>query len=88
MENNMEQKDVSYLAFESSQARMERINKRLWIVIIILIVGLVGSNAWWIHYESQFQDVVTVTQDTPNGNNSYVGRDGSIVNGTTDNNQD
>ena len=82
-----EEKNVSYLMYESAQARSERLNRRLWILCIVLIVALVGTNAGWIVYESQYQDVVTVTQDTPSGNNSYVGRDGSIINGTTDNNQ-
>lgn len=57
MENNM-----SYLEFESSQARMERVNKRLWILCIILIVSLLGTNGAWIYYENQFEDVV-VTQE-------------------------
>lgn len=82
-----EEKNVSYLMYESAQARSERLNRRLWILCIVLIVALVGTNAGWIVYESQYQDVVTVTQDTPSGNNSYVGRDGSIINGTADNNQ-
>ena len=86
MENNMEQKDVSYLAFESSQARMERINKRLWIVIIILIIGLVGSNAWWVHYENQFEDTVTVTQDVQTKDSpAYVNGTGEMtVNGESE----
>ena len=49
---------ISYLAFESSQARMERLNKRLWIVILVLIIALVGTNAGWIYYENSFEDVV------------------------------
>lgn len=57
MENNM-----SYLEFESSQARMERVNKRLWILCIMLIVSLLGTNGAWIYYENQFEDVV-VTQE-------------------------
>ena len=85
MENQMN-KQVSYLEFESSQARMERINRRSWILCIILIVALLGTNGAWLYYESQFMDTVTVTQDTPNGNNNYVGHNGNITNGTTDNN--
>lgn len=54
--------DVSYIYFESTTARMERSNRRLWIVIIILIVALIGTNAGWIYYESQFQTVETSTQ--------------------------
>lgn len=41
---------------------MERVNKRLWILCIILIVSLLGTNGAWIYYENQFEDVV-VTQE-------------------------
>lgn len=58
----MDEKFVSYLAFESVTARQERTIKRLWILIIILIVSLLGTNGAWLYYESQWEDV-TVTQD-------------------------
>lgn len=72
-----DEKNVSYLMYESAQARSERINKRLWILSIILIVALVGTNAGWIIYESQYEDVVTTTQtveqQTDDGGSNYVG---------------
>ena len=37
--------------------RLERINTRLWVVILILIFALIASNLAWIIYEKQF-DVV------------------------------
>lgn len=77
MENN-EIQNVTYLAFESAQSRLERINTKLWVVILVLIVALIGSNAGWIYYENQFEDVVTntqtVTQETDEGGtNSFTG---------------
>ena len=45
---------VPYIVHESAMARQERNNKRLWIVVIILIAALILSNAAWIYYESQF----------------------------------
>lgn len=60
MEEQMRQ--VSYLEFESSQARMERVNRRMWILCLVLIVSLLGTNGAWIYYESQFEDTV-VTQE-------------------------
>lgn len=41
---------------------MERTIERLWILAIILVVLLVGSNAAWMYYENQFEDTV-ITQD-------------------------
>lgn len=64
----MDEKNVSYLAFESSQARMERVNKRLWIVVLVLIVSLLATNAGWIYYESQYEDVVVTQEATSDGN--------------------
>lgn len=52
----MEENHVPYIVHESSMARMERTNKRLWIVVIILIVSLILTNAGWIVYESRFVD--------------------------------
>lgn len=40
-------------------ARMERSNRRLWVIILVLVVLLAGSNAAWIYYESQFVDEIT-----------------------------
>lgn len=74
----MEEKN--YLAWhEGDMARMERANKRLWIVIIILIVALCGSNAAWIIYESQFEAIeetqIDAEQETEEGSNYVIGGD-------------
>lgn len=66
-----------YAWHEGDMARMERANKRLWVIIIILIVALCGSNAAWIIYESQFEVVeetqIKAEQETEQGNNYVVG---------------
>ena len=70
---------IDYVAHEAVMARMERINRRLWRVVLVLIVLLAASNAAWIWYENQFEDVITttetVTQDTGDGsgNNTFTG---------------
>lgn len=73
---------VPFVVFEGEMTRMERTIKKWFVFCIILFLGLVISNAGWIIYESQFVDEITVTQDTPGGNNNYIGRDGKITNGT------
>jgi preprotein translocase subunit SecY len=66
-------------AHELDMAREERHSKRLWIVIIILIVCLVGSNVAWIIYESQFQDVVITQEgDTDSGGSNYFNGTGEM----------
>lgn len=75
---------VPYIVHESAMARAERAAKRLWIVIILLIVLLVGSNCAWLWYESQFEEII-VTQKNADGYNNFIGNDGDIINGEADN---
>lgn len=51
-----------YMMWESSQARVERTNIRQFVIILVLILALIGTNAGWIYYENQFEEVV-VTQE-------------------------
>ena len=71
----MDEKMIPYFSHEGDMARMERANKRLWIIILVLIVALVGSNGAWIYYENSFEDVVTsieAEQETSDGGNNYI----------------
>lgn len=79
---NVRQYDIDLLS-----AMAERTIKRLWIVILVLIIALIGTNGAWLYYESQFEDVVTteIVQENADGYNNYIGNDGDIVNGETDN---
>ena len=81
---------VPYVVHESAMARAERQTKSLVWVIVLLIVLLVGTNAGWLWYENQFEGVketteTIITQDNADGYNNYIGNDGDIVNGETDN---
>ena len=78
-------KDVPYIAHESAVARLERIIKRLWVLALVLIVLLAASNAAWIWWESQFEEV-RIEQENESGYNNFIGNDGDIYNGETDNN--
>lgn len=81
---------IPYLAHEGDMARQERTIKRLWILCIILIILLVGTNAAWFYYENQFEDVVTttqtVTQDVDTGDGAAIINDGVHVNGESETN--
>ena len=79
-------KDVPYIAHESAVARLERVIKRLWVLVLVLIILLAASNAAWIWWESQYQTIeTTITQENADGYNNYIGNDGDIVNGNADN---
>lgn len=61
--------------YDLLSALAERTIKRLWIVILLLVILLFGTNAAWIYYESQFSIEETHTeieQDTYGGGNNYV----------------
>ena len=81
---------IPFAAHESAMGREERHIKALIWVIVLLIVLLVGTNAGWLIYNSQFEVVeettTTITQDNAEGYNNYIGNDGDAVNGKADNN--
>lgn len=60
-------KVVDYLVYEQSQVRSDRVNRRLWILCIILTIFLFGSNAGWIYYENQFDDTTEISQEVDTG---------------------
>lgn len=70
---------VPYIVHESDMSRLERQLKRLWIVILVLIFFLVGSNCAWLWYESQFETIEEtyqeVIQEADNGENHFIGGD-------------
>lgn len=70
---------VPYMVHESAMARMERTVRRLWILLIVVIVLFVGSNAAWILYENSFEDI-SITQENEDGYNNFIGNDGDITN--------
>ena len=85
MENN--QQTVPYIAFESAQARAERITKRLIIALVLAVVLIFASNAAWLwawmqyDYVSDSTTTETVTVDGEDGTANYASKGGSIVNG-------
>lgn len=80
---NVRQYDIDLLS-----AMAERTIKRLWIVILVLIIALIGTNGAWIWYNAQFEVVETTTeeyqieQDTEGGgNNNSIIDGGEVVDG-------
>ena len=56
-------KDVPYIVHEGAVARLERVIKRMWVLVLSLIILLVASNGAWILWESQYQTIETnITQ--------------------------
>ena len=76
-------KEISFFEHESEISRMERTNKRVWILCLIVFFAFVISNLIWLRYEMQFQDVTaTITQDLDAGEGGDAVISGDInVNG-------
>lgn len=83
----MDNTNIPYIAFESATSRQERTIRRVWILCIILIIALIGTNAGWIYYESQWQvvETTTVTQDldASDGGDAVI-NDGVHINGESE----
>ena len=62
-------KDVPYIVHEVAVARLERVIKRMWVLVILLIILFVASNGAWILWESQFEEVNTVETYEANADN-------------------
>lgn len=88
----MKPETIPYIVHEDQMARQERHIKRLWILCIIIFIALIGTNAGWLYFESQFEDqVITqeIMQDSgEGGSNSYSGRMIGVDNGEADNTAD
>ena len=70
---------IPYFCHEGDMNRLERVNKRQFVVILILIIALVGSNLAWIVYENQFEDtVITQTGETDGNGTILLNNDGEI----------
>ena len=59
----MEEKNIPYFVHEGMVVRMERMNQRLWITSIILILALIASNLAWFFYDQQFETYEETTQE-------------------------
>lgn len=65
--------EIPFFVHEADMARLERTNKRLFIVVFVLILSLIGTNCGWLYYESQFQvEQTTVEQEVDTGEGDAV----------------
>lgn len=88
MAENTENKTlmIPLVASESSMDRLERSNKRMFIIIVLLIIGLVISNSIWLYNWMQYDYVDSYEVDVGaegDGIANYIGDDGDINNGGT-----
>ena len=81
------QDGISYFTLEAIMAREERHIKRLTIALVIAIIGIVLCNMAWLYAWTQYDyvaegDGMKISVDGgDNGNTSYIGTRGMIING-------
>ena len=90
MNDDMTNVIMSSADWQRNEQRHLRREKRFVALIVLLVLLLVGSNIGWLIYENSFEVVeetteTIITQDNSGGYNNYIGNDGDIVNGETDN---
>ena len=75
--------NIPYFVHQDDMNRLDMSHKRVekWIIgfAIAIFIALVGTNAYWMWNESQYEDVV-VTQENADGYNNFIGNDGDITN--------
>lgn len=62
---------VPYYVHESSMARAERLNKRMFILCIIELLIIVAMAAGFFLYEAQYQDII-IEQDVESEDSTVV----------------
>ena len=73
--------NVPYVVHESAMARAERVIKRQWIAIILLICMLFGAFGFFVWYESLYE-TISYEQDGEGINNVNIGEQGDLNNGS------
>lgn len=79
--------DITRYAFEAVMAMTERQIKRLTVALVVAILGIVISNMAWLYCWMQYDYVGDGVEQTvemdggDNGNTSFIGSRGMIING-------
>lgn len=75
-------KETNYeFCLEMQGSRLERTNKRMFVIIIILIVSLLATNSGWLWFSRQFKvETITTSIDAEqksdgDGTNYIIGGD-------------
>jgi len=83
-DNNVKMANIPYIAHEGTVTHLVSIIKGLIIALCVVVFLMVASNLAWLYVYNQYDyaDNETVTVDSEDGNASYIGNDGDIINGT------
>lgn len=72
---------VPFQTHQTDMARLERANRRLWILCLVMLALFVASNAIWIWRETQYEDVVITAEQEADGNSNNYAIGGDMYGG-------
>lgn len=79
----MDKKDVPYIVYEGAEARAERHIKRLFVALVLTIVMLFASNAFWLYEWCQYDYSSTEVEYSQDGEGTNViGTGNEVLYGT------
>lgn len=83
MDEKKVNQEVERYSLDIISAMAERVIRRLWVLIIVLVLLLAGTNLAWLWYINQYDfESYAVDIDTEgNGIANFIGNDGDIHNG-------
>lgn len=86
MNDKIDERTISSVDHQYDMARLERIIKRLWIIILALLILFAGTNGLWIYEWNQYdyEDIVVDSDDGGNANYLQAGANGVINNGKSE----
>lgn len=70
---------VPYFVHEAEVMRMEKHTRRLWVALLVAIIGILLTNAAWLWYINQY-DFIDYEQDGEGVN--IIGNSNEVENGT------
>lgn len=87
----MENKKIDFIVYEASMNRLDRINRRLIALVVLVLFMFTGllSYTLWLLNDISVEEVTTttttqeVTQENESGDNNFIGNDGDITYGDT-----
>ena len=70
---------IPYYVHEGEMTRLERINKRWFAAFLVVLVMLFVTNAAWIWYENQFEEIrIEQEGSTDSGGSNYFNGTGEL----------
>jgi len=70
---------IPYFAHEMEMTRLKRVNFLSWILTLVIFLAFVVTNAGWIVYENQFEEIrIEQEGETDGGGNNYFNGTGEF----------